>query len=99
MFDTNTPPKADCRVLLTYTDSIITGVRVAKDDECLNSVSAFADAMHKRGYRLVSVAEIYHLFSTVEQLCDAGKLSPDDAQQLTQQHIALLTGEEVSHGE
>lgn len=97
MFNTHTPPQPDCRILLTYTSGIITGVRVAKDGECLNSVNAFADAMHKRGYRLMSVEQINSVRLTVEHLNAAGEVSPLAAQQLTQQLFGLLNGEEVAH--
>jgi len=99
MFNTNTPPQANCRVLLTYTGGAITGVRVAKDGECLNSVSAFADAMHKRGYRLVSIEQINRVRLTIERLSAAGEVSPLAAQHLTQQVSGLLHGEEAPHGE
>lgn len=99
MFDTHTPPQANCRVLLTYTGGVITGVRAAKDGECLNSVSAFADAMHKRGYRLMSVEQINRVRLTVEHLSAAGEFSPPAARQLMQQLSGLLDGEEASHGE
>ncbi|HEJ7887092.1 TPA: hypothetical protein SMI12_004101 [Serratia liquefaciens] len=98
MFNPHTPPQANCRVLLTYTGGIITGVRVAKDGECLNSVNAFANAMHKRGYRPMSVEQINSVRLTVEHLSAAGEVSPLAAQQLTQQLSGLLNGEEVSHG-
>ncbi|ULH10625.1 hypothetical protein MF265_22335 [Serratia marcescens] len=99
MFNPYIPPQANCRVLLTYTGGVITGVRVAKDGECLNSVSAFADAMYKRGYRLVSVQQINRVLLTVERLSAAGEVSPLAAQQLTQQLSGLLNGEEVSYDE
>lgn len=99
MFNPHTPPQANCRVLLTYTGGIITGVRVAKDGECLNSIRAFTDPMHKRGYRLMPVAQINSVRLTVERLSAAGEVSPLAAEQLTQQLSGLLNGEEVTHGE
>ncbi|MBL5827659.1 hypothetical protein [Serratia fonticola] len=93
MFDLNIPPKANCRVLLTYSDGVITHSQIAKEDEHLSSAKAFAEFMHKRGHRLIpadSVNRFNHFEEAINYWLETGDISQSAAQQLKQQFISLL---------